>query len=42
MGLEPPQMVEIGIATPIDMLISPAAKKFRDFAMNYVDGIVMR
>lgn len=42
MGLEPPQMVEIGIATPIDMLISPAAKKFRDFAINYVDDIVMQ
>ena len=42
MELNPPQMVEIGIATPADMLISPAAKKFRDFAMSYMDDIMMQ
>lgn len=39
MELNPPQNVEIGIATPADDFISPAAKKFRDFAMKYIDGI---
>lgn len=40
MELDPPQIVEIGIATPPDALISPAAKKFRDFAMNYISDII--
>ena len=39
MELDPPQIVEIGIATPSDALISPAAKKFRDFAMKYINEI---
>lgn len=39
MELDPPQIVEIGIATPSDTLISPAAKKFRDFAMKYINDI---
>ncbi len=42
MELDPPQIVEIGIATPADEFISPAAKKFRDFAMKYIDEIIHR
>ena len=37
--LEPPQIVEIGIVMPADEVISPAAEKFRDFAMNYIGSI---
>ena len=37
--LDPPQIVEIGIAMPVDEVISPAAEKFRDFAMNYIGYI---
>ncbi len=37
--LEPPQIVEIGIVMPADKVISPAAVKFRDFAMNYIGDI---
>lgn len=37
MELDPPQIVEIGIATPVEEQISPAAKKFKDFAMKYID-----
>lgn len=39
--LDPPQIVEIGIATPPDEFISPAARKFRDFAMQYVDELIL-
>ena len=39
MELEPPQIVEIGIATPAADVISPAAGKFRDFAMGYMGSI---
>lgn len=42
MELEPPQIVEIGIATPTDAFISPAAKKFRNFAMKYIEDIMHR
>lgn len=37
--LNPPQIVEIGIVTPIDEVISPAARKFRDFAISYIGDI---
>ena len=40
MELNPPQIVEIGIATPTEAFISPAAKKFRDFAMKYIGDIM--
>jgi len=36
MKLDPPQIVEIGIATPKIENISPAAAKFREFAMKYL------
>jgi len=36
--LDPPQIVEIGIAMPKDGMISPAAVKFRDFAMNFLSA----
>jgi len=42
MELEPPQIVEIGIATPADEVISPAAEKFRTFAMNYIGDIAKK
>lgn len=41
-GLDPPQVVEIGIVTPTDTFISPAAKRFRDFAMERVVDITGR
>ena len=37
--LDPPQIVEIGIAMPVNEVISPAAEKFRNFAMNYIQHI---
>lgn len=37
--LSPPQNVEIGIAMPPEDSISPAARKFCDFAMKYIDEI---
>lgn len=37
--LDPPQIVEIGIAMPVDEVISPAAEKFKDFAMNDIGYI---
>ena len=37
--LDPSQIVEIGIAMPVDEVLSPAAGKFRDFAMNYIGDI---
>lgn len=40
MELLPPQNVEIGIAMPPDSSISPAARKFCDFAMKYIDEII--
>ena len=36
MELDPPQIVEIGIAAPNDEYISPAARKFKEFAMGYI------
>jgi len=39
--LDPPQIVEIGIVMPADEMISPAAEKFRDFAMNYIGDITI-
>lgn len=38
--LDPPQEVEIGIVTPIDEVISPAAGKFREFAAKYIEEII--
>lgn len=40
MELEPPQIVDIGIATPIEELLSPAARTFREFAMEFVSDMV--
>lgn len=37
--LDPPQLVEIGIASPDEEHISPAARKFRDFAMEFLDEL---
>lgn len=42
MELDPPQIVEIGIAAPPETFISPAARKFRDFAMNYIESIIVK
>lgn len=36
MKLKPAQIVEIGIATPKDENLSPAAKRFKKFAMGYL------
>lgn len=41
MELSPPQIVEIGIATPKDEYISPAAKRFKEFAMEYVEMLYL-
>lgn len=38
--LWPLQMVEIGIATPEDEKLSPAARTFKAFAMEYVDELL--
>lgn len=38
--LNPPQIVEIGIVTPLDEIISPSARKFRDFAEGYIKDII--
>lgn len=40
--LSPPQNVEIGIAMPPKECISPAAKIFFDFALQYVEEITLR
>ena len=38
--LDPPQIVEIGIITHIDEVISPVARKFRGFVMGYIEDII--
>ena len=38
--LDPPQIVEIGIITHIDEVISPVARKFREFVMGYIEDII--
>lgn len=40
MKLEPLQLVEIGIATPKDTFISPAARKFREFALQFAEELI--
>lgn len=39
MTLEPSQIVEIGIATPKEENTSPAAAKFKEFAMKYIEKL---
>lgn len=39
MRLDPPQLVEIGIASPDNDHISPAARKFKEFAMRFADEL---
>ena len=38
--LDPPQIVEIGIITHIDEVISPVARKFRGVVMGYIEDII--
>ena len=38
--LDPPQIVEIGVITHMDEVISPVARKFREFVMGYIEDII--
>lgn len=37
--LDPQQIIEIGVITPVDEAISPAARKFREFVMSCIEDI---